>query len=196
MPMERDKNEMVKQIKSFGTDFFEHVWEESYTHVKTVEDAGQESMLIMDATFQIIVANKIFYKTFGVGPEDVENKYIYDMCGGQWNIPALRTLLEGIITKNTFFKGFEVTNEFPCIGRKTMILNARQIHFKENITLKLPAATILLTIEDVTEMMLVAERFAQQERTFEDRFVGPAHKLEVLTKQLEKQINTLKNVKK
>ena len=86
--------------------------------------------------------------------------HIYELGDGQWNIPALKKLLEDILPKNTFFKGFEVVHEFPFIGRKVMILNARQIHFNENSNSKVFPPIILLAIEDVTEIMFIAEVLA------------------------------------
>ncbi|MDP3799806.1 MAG: AAA family ATPase, partial [bacterium] len=79
---------------------------------------------------------------------------------GQWNITSLRKLLKDIFPKNTFLKGFEVVHEFPFIGRKIVILNARQVHFKENVLSKLFSSVILLAIEDVTEMVVIAETLA------------------------------------
>ena len=107
------------------------------------------------------------------------------MGDGQWDIPALKKLLEDILPKNTFFNGFEVTHDFPFIGRKTIILNARQIHFKEEATLKPFPPIILLAMEDVTDMMLVAETLA-----------GHANQLEIKLaeriKKLEKDVDGLK----
>ena len=104
----------------------------------------------------------------------------------QWNIPALRKLLDEILPKNTFFKGFEVIHEFPAIGRKVMILNARQIHSKQ-----LPPI-ILLAMEDMTEMMAVAETLAGHANAAELRFAEKTQKLELHVGELEKEVNELK----
>jgi PAS domain S-box-containing protein len=67
---------------------------------------------------------------------------------GQWNIPRLRELLEDILPRNSFFNDFEVAQEFPMIGRRTMLLNARQFHGEGG-----SAQMILLAIEDATERL-------------------------------------------
>src|SRR3989304_8570198 len=155
--METTKNSMGKISKPIGTDFFERLWEESWIYIKTVVDVVREPILILDKDLRVMAANESFYHTFQVEPKDTEKRIVYELGNGQWNIPALRKLLEDILPKNTFFKGFEVAHEFPFIGRKIMILNARQIHIKEDTTFP---PIILLAIEDVTEMMAVAETFA------------------------------------
>lgn len=172
--------------------FVERVWEESWTYIKTVVDIVREPILILDKDLRVMAANDSFYRTFQVEPKDTESKIVYDLGNGQWNIPALRKLLEDILPKNTFFKGFEVEHVFPAIGRKVMILNARQIHFKEDATTKLFPSTIFLAMEDVTDMMAVAETLAGHAKQFEAKLTDRTQKLEVLIRNLEKEINVLK----
>ena len=134
-------------------------------------------------------ANESFYRTFQVEQKDTEKKLVYDLGNGQWNIPSLRRLLEEILPKNTFFKGFEVAHEFPSIGRKVMILNARQIHFHGESAFQ---PIILLAIEDVTEMMVVAETLANHANQLESRLSERAQNLEIHIGKLEKELGELK----
>jgi hypothetical protein len=190
-----NKGEAVGVIRSVGTDFFDRMWEESWTYIKTVVDIVREPVLVLDKDLRVMVANDSFYRTFQVEAKVTEGKVVYELGDGQWNIPALRKLLEDILPKNTFFKGFEVIHEFPAIGRKVMILNARQIHSK---LLKDATATevfppiILLAMEDVTEMMVVAETLAGHANQSEAKFAARTQKLEVHINELEKEINELK----
>src|ERR1700690_2948433 len=177
---------METLIKTIGADFVEHYWEESWKYIKTVVDVVREPVLILDKDLHVMVANESFYRTFQVEAKDTEKKLVYDLGDGQWNIPALRKLLDDILPKNTFFKGFEVIHEFPAIGRKVMILNARQIHSKQ-----LPPI-ILLAMEDVTEMMAVAETLAGHASAAEMRFAEKTQKLELHIGKLEEEINALK----
>lgn len=149
--------------ETLQTDFFDRVWEESWTYIKTVVDVVHEPVLILNKKLCVMAANEAFYKTFKVKPEDTEDNLVYKLGNGQWDIPALRKLLEDILPKQTFFKGFEVVHKFPTIGNKTMILNARQIHsrfVKEDSSPELCPPIILLAMEDVTEMMEIAEKLA------------------------------------
>jgi hypothetical protein len=83
---------------------------------------------------------------FQATPQETEGRFLYDLGNGQWNIPRLRVLLEEILPRDSIFDDFEVEHEFPRIGRKRMLLNARRIVRKDN-----NLEAILLAIEDLTE---------------------------------------------
>lgn len=168
------------------------LWEASWTYIKTVVDVVRQPILILDKDLRVMVANDPFYRTFQVESKDTENKVVYELGNGQWNIPDLRRLLEEILPNNTFFKGFEVAHEFPFIGRKVMILNARRIYFKEETSSHVFPPIILLAIEDVTEMMVIAETLATHAKQVEVRLTDRTQKLETHIKKLEKEIIGLK----
>ena len=71
---------------------------------------------------------------------------IYELGNRQWDIPDLRRLLGEILPQNSEFEDFPVEQDFPGIGRRRMILNARRIFGKVGDK----GAKILLSIEDVT----------------------------------------------
>lgn len=174
-----------------GSDFFERSWEESWTYIKTMVDVVREPVLILDKNFRVMAANESFYEMFQVEPKDTEKKIVYDLGNGQWNIPALRKLLENILPKNTFFKGFEVAHEFAFIGHKTMILNARRIYKEgsEGRTAEAFPPIIMLAIEDVTEMMAVAKKLADHTNQFEYDLTEQTHRLTMRLERLEKEIS-------
>jgi len=186
--MEKNKkNNNAGQIfATIGADFVDHFWEKSWTYIKTVVDVVHEPVLILDKNFRVMAANESFYRVFQVETRDTEQKVVYELGNGQWNIPALRKLLEDILPKNTFFKGFEVSHDFPSIGHKSMILNARQIHVKEDPSFP---PIILLAIEDVTEMMSVAEMLALHTKQFEDETEARIEKLEAYIENLKRKVD-------
>jgi len=175
-----------------GNDLVEHLWEKSWTYIRTVVDVVREPVLILDKDLRVMAANDSFYRTFQVEMKDTENRVVYELGNHQWDIPALRKLLEDILPKNTFFKGFEVTHEFPVIGRKVMILNARQIHFKEEEnSVKFPPI-ILLAMEDITDMVVVAETLAEHANRVQAKFSEQSKSMQTHIKKLEKEIEVLK----
>ncbi len=191
--METRKKEPGQESKVIGADFVERLWDKSWTYIKTVVDVVREPVLILDKDLRVMTGNDSFYRVFQVEANDTEKKIVYELGNGQWNIPALRKLLEDILPKNTFFKGFEVDHEFPFIGRKVMILNARQIHFKEDAVSELFPPIILLAIEDVTDMMVVAETLASHAKQIEAKLTDRTQKLETHILKLEKEIHELKS---
>lgn len=191
--MKEIKVQKNKDFKPVGANFLERLGEESWTYIKTVVDIVHEPILILDEEFRVMAANEPFYRTFQTEKKDTEGKLIYKLDNGQWDIPALRKLLEDILPKNTFFKGFEVSQEFPSIGYKVMILNARQIYCKEDSTLGPRGPIILLAMEDVTEMMTVAKKLADHTVSFEARIIDQTKKLGETIGRLEEEIKKLKN---
>jgi two-component system cell cycle sensor histidine kinase/response regulator CckA len=131
--------------------------QEAHTYAENIVETLHESLVVLDTELQVKIANQTFYKAFKVAPEETEGKLIYELGNHQWDIPELRKLLEEIIPKDTQFYDFEVDHEFPNIGRKTMLLNARRLYQESNIS-----ETILLAIEDITERKQAEEKIREQ----------------------------------
>ncbi|MGO9950806.1 MAG: CheR family methyltransferase [Dissulfurispiraceae bacterium] len=102
----------------------------------------REPLVVLDGNFIVIYANRSFYQTFRVNAEQTVKHVFYELGNGQWDIPELRRLLEDILPRNSVFNNFAVEHEFPSIGRKKMLLNARKIMQQDP-----NAQLILLAIE-------------------------------------------------
>jgi len=187
------KNTKLNKI-IINDDFFNRLWEEIWTYIKTLVDVVREPILILDKELCVLAANESFYKTFQVEAKETQNKLVYELGNGQWDIPALRKLLEDVLPKNTFLKGFEVAHEFPYIGRKMMILNARRI-YRESVATEQSPPIILLAIEDITEMMAVAEKLSAHTNKFETMLTERTEKLELHISRLEIEIGELQKNK-
>lgn len=175
-----------------GVDFFTQMWEDSWTYIKTVVDVVREPVLILDKNLYVLAANESFYRMFQVEIHETENTLVYKLGNGQWDIPDLRRLLEDILPKNTFFKGFKVTHNFPSIGQKIMILNARQIHYRGDKTSEVCPPIIMLAMEDVTEMMSIAESFADHMGGLETKFSSQTDTLQKIIMGLQADVEALK----
>ncbi len=89
-------------------------------------------VLLLDRTLKVLRANGAFCNAFGVRPSDTEGRFVYDLGNGQWNIPDLRRLLEEVLTERQNLDDFQVTHDFPGIGRKRMLLDGRRIEAGRN----------------------------------------------------------------
>ncbi len=87
----------------------------------------REPLLILDSKLRIVSANCNFYQTFKILPAQTIGNVIYDIGDGQWNTPELRLLLEKIIPKSSVFEGYQIEHNFPDIGCRTILLNAREM---------------------------------------------------------------------
>jgi len=123
----------------------QHLLEQIETYAQDVVDTVREPLLILDSSLRVHSANRAFYQTFHVSSEETENRLIYELGNGQWDIPDLRTLLEDIVPKSSVFNDFELEHDFPVIGRRVMLLNARKLRQGSH------AELLVLAMEDVTE---------------------------------------------
>lgn len=168
----RLQNEALKKSIT-GSISAEIITEEALLYAESIVETVREPLLVLDADLKIISANSNFYRTFKVTPNETIGSFIYDLGNRQWNIPKLRDLLETILPEKTTFENYEVEHDFTTIGKRIMLLNARQIKRalgKEKI--------ILLAIEDITErkrletvLMESEERFRRLFETADDAIV-------------------------
>ena len=86
-----------------------------------------EPLIVLDSALQVVSAGHSFYRHFRVTPEDTVGRKIYDLGNGQWAIPALRELLENILPQKQVMDGYVVEHDFPSLGPRRMVLNARRI---------------------------------------------------------------------
>ncbi len=119
--------------------------EDIQTYAQDIVDTVREPLLMLDTTLRVRSANRAFYQTFQVSSEETENRLIYELGNGQWDIPALRTLLEDVIPTSSVFNDFELEHTFPVIGRRVMLLNGRKLRAGSH------AELLVLAMEDVTE---------------------------------------------
>jgi signal transduction histidine kinase/DNA-binding response OmpR family regulator len=131
------------------------------TYAQDIVDTVREPLLILDTTLRVQSGNRAFYHTFRVSPEETENRLIYELGNGQWDIPALRTLLEDIVPKSSVFNDFELEHDFPGVGRRVMLLNARKLQAGHH------GALLVLAMEDVTERRRVEEAVAKAKEASE-----------------------------
>ena len=118
----------------------------SQEYAESIINTVREQLIVLDQELRVASVSRSFYSVFKVKPEETIGQLIYDLGNKQWDIPKLRELLETILPQKATFDNYEVEHDFASIGKRIMLLNARQINRgwgKEQI--------ILLAIEDITE---------------------------------------------
>lgn len=149
-------------------------------YIKIFSDTAREPFLILDSELKVIGANESFYKNFQVKRKETEGELIFDLGNRQWDIPELKTLLKNILPEKKVFNDYEVSHEFPKIGLKVMLLNARQLDSTKQI---------LLAIEDITLKKAIEIKLANYTKNLEK---GVAEK----TIELEARVDELKKLNK
>ncbi|PYV38761.1 MAG: histidine kinase [Acidobacteria bacterium] len=109
---------------------------------RSIVETIRQPLLVLDTELRVKSANQSFYQFFRASPGNTEGQLLYQVEGGQWNIPDLRTLVGEVLPNNKFFHDFELEREWPKIGSKVLLLSARQLDHVQ---------MILLSINDITE---------------------------------------------
>ena len=153
--------------------------EDAQTLAQAIVNTIAEPFLVLDEKFHVLAASRSFYQTFKVDPAETHGALLYALGDGQWDIPALRLLLETIIPEKTAMDGFEVEHDFPNIGRRTMLLNARKVLYDHS-----SAVTILLAFNDIT-----ARRAMEREKEdLLDRTKDLVRQKDVLLREMEHRV--------
>jgi chemotaxis protein methyltransferase CheR len=163
----REKDELLRQF------------EESRAFAQAIVDTVREPFLVLDQDLRVLAASRSFYSAFKVRPDDTQGRLLYTLGDGQWDIPKLHLLLEKIVPEHGVMESYEVEHEFPGIGHRTMLLNARQVFYEGGTH-----TTILLGIEDVTERRILEqekdELLRQKEVLFDELQHRVANSLQII----------------
>ena len=117
-------------------------------YAEAIVQTVREALVILTADLHVMTANRQFYQLFQVNKEETEQRSLFELGNGQWDIPQLRSLLEDLLPQNQQISDFEVVHDFDTIGHKRMQLNARKMEQPNGETL------ILLAIEDHSDRAL------------------------------------------
>lgn len=157
--------------------------QDALAFAESIVETVREPLVVLDGQLRVVSANPAFYRAFQVTPEETEGRFLYDLGQREWDIPRLRKLLEDIIPKQNFFENFEVDQDFPHIGRKTMLLNARLIPGRGP-----QPDLILLAIEDITEQKRAREALMRAYEDLERRVAERTQELALANQRLKEEI--------
>ncbi|HEY7219863.1 MAG TPA: chemotaxis protein CheB [Candidatus Binatia bacterium] len=146
---------------------------EARNFAEGIVDTVRESLLVLDGDLRVVSANRAFYQTFQTKPADTQDRSIFDIGSGEWNIPALRELLNDLVANNKAFSDHEIEHEVPGLGKRAVLLNAKRIDRESG-----QSQLILLAIDDITErkrfrdLLASEERLRQHNRALEQQLIA------------------------
>ncbi|HSQ56900.1 MAG TPA: PAS domain S-box protein, partial [Gemmata sp.] len=120
--------------------------EDALAFAEGIVQTVREPLVVLDPELRVRSANQSFYRTFSVAAEETEGRSFFELGKRHWDIPRLRESLEEVLPRDRHFDDFEVEAEFERIGRRSMLLNARQLP-----SVGARPRLILLAIEDETQ---------------------------------------------
>jgi signal transduction histidine kinase len=113
---------------------------------EAIVDTVREPLILLDAEQRVLKVNRAFCRAFAATPEGSVGRLLGELNGGAWNSPPLHDLLEGVSLRDESFEDFELAHDFPGVGPRVLILNARRLVRGGDVR-----HTVLLALEDVTE---------------------------------------------
>jgi two-component system, chemotaxis family, CheB/CheR fusion protein len=69
--------------------------QESRRVAEAIVDAVGSPLLVLDASFMVLSANRSFYGEFGLAPEHTVGLSVFEIAGRRWDVAEVRAMLEG-----------------------------------------------------------------------------------------------------
>ena len=166
--------------------------DDAHPLAQAIVDTIRDPLLVLDQDLRVVTANRAFYQTFRMNRQDIQGRPVYGLGDGQWDIPELRLLLEDVAPQHTVMEAYEVERDFPIIGRRSMLLNAREVFNQGN-----SRNLILLTFEDVTDRRAaeceIAELLQQKETLLQEMQHRVANSLQIIASILLLKARTVQS---
>jgi two-component system, chemotaxis family, CheB/CheR fusion protein len=144
-------------VTAFRASLAQAIYEREYT--KTILNTVSEPLVVLDVELRVQTANRAFYAMFGVSRETAQGIALCKLGSQDWNMPGLWASLKANLSESRAFNTIEVEADFPAIGRRTVLLDARRLSRDRN-------AMILIALRDITEHKQQEEKL---ERTVAER---------------------------
>jgi two-component sensor histidine kinase len=166
--------------------------DDAYPLAQAIVDTIRDPLLVLDQGLRVVTANRAFHQTFRINRQGIQGRPVYELGDGQWDIPELRLLLEDVAPQHAVMEAYQVERDFPVIGRRLMLLNAREVFNQRN-----SRNLILLTFEDVTDRRAaeseIIELLQQKETLLQEMQHRVANSLQIIASILLLKARTVQS---
>jgi len=109
-------------------------------------------ILLLDGDLQVVAASASFARAFQIAPTAINERSLFALGGGEWDVPQLRSLLRVTLSGAAEVDAYEMDLKRPGKGERRLVLTAHQLAYGDPANVRL-----LLSVSDVTDARL-AER--------------------------------------
>jgi PAS domain S-box-containing protein len=129
-------------ITAFRASIDQAIYEREYT--KAILNAVIDPLVVLDGELNIQTANRAFYTLFGLSRDQTQGIPIRKVGSKEWETSESWKAIETTLSNQTEFQSIEIDGDFPVVGRRTFVLDARRLTRDGN-------ALVVMTFQDITE---------------------------------------------
>jgi len=133
-------------------------------YAETLIDTVGESLLVVDGSLRVRMANQSFYRTFDTSPLRMEGRRLDELSG--WNDSNLRAILAPVLQRRDTVA--DVEWEFTAIEDeppRILLVNSRRIRLPSS-----PELLVLIALQDITDRKRGETRLRESEKRYRRLF--------------------------
>lgn len=129
-------------VTAFRASIDQAIYEREFT--KTILNTVIDPLIVLDADLRVQTANRAFYAMFRTSRDETQGISIRKLGNSEWEKSEAWKTIETILSDRTECQTVEIKREFPGIGSRTLVLDARRLTRDDNVL-------VLLSFRDITE---------------------------------------------
>ena len=145
-------------VTAFRASIEQAIFEREYT--KEILNTVIEPLVVLDGDLRVRTANRAFYAMFRLSRDETQGVPLHNLGNSDWKTSSLWESLKAALSENIAFQAVEVEREFPAVGRRTVLLDARRLSREGD-------AMLLLARHDITERKRAQEAVRQRTAQFQ-----------------------------
>ena len=155
-------------VTAFRASIDQAIYEREYT--KAILNSVATPLVVLDGDLRVQSGNRAFYMMFGVAREKTQGVPLRELGDDDWKASRLWPALTAMVPENRDFEPLEVERDFPSVGTRTVLIDARWVA-------RPGGPTIVLAIQDITEHKRTEETLQEADRRKDEFLALLAHEL-------------------
>jgi PAS domain S-box-containing protein len=155
-------------VTAFRASIEQAVYEREYT--KAILNSVATPLVVLDGELRVQSGNRAFYMLFGVAREKAQGIPLRELGNDEWKASGLWPALAAMVPDDRDFQPLEVERDFPSVGTRTVLIDARWVA-------RHGGPTIVLAIQDITEHKRIEATLHEADRRKDEFLALLAHEL-------------------